>query len=80
MPFVPVTVSMNIAAMVSGPSYRITSSRYVRFFEVISSSVSPHENVYGHGSITWTTPGMPGSFGIRRGSPVSCIVALVAPW
>ena len=80
MPLVPVTVSMNIAAMFLGPSYSMTSSRYLRLFATISASLVPNEKLYGLGSITRTTPGMPGSVGQRRGSPVSEIAPLVAPW
>jgi hypothetical protein len=42
MPLVPVTVSMNMAAMFFGPSYSMTSSRYARLLRTISSSLSPN--------------------------------------
>ena len=35
---------------------------------------------YVYGSSMRTTPGMPGSAGQRRGSPVSVIAPAVAPW
>ena len=40
-PFVPVTVSRMIAAIVCAPSMTMVSSRYFRWFAVTSSSVVP---------------------------------------
>ena len=72
----PVTGSRMNAAIVSGPSSMIVSSRYAS--AVCASSVP--RCVPWYGSSTCTTPGIPGSFAHRRGSPVSVIVAYVAPW
>ena len=41
---------------------------------------APPGHRYVYGSSMRTTPGMPGSAGQRRGSPVSVIAPAVAPW
>jgi len=75
MPLVPVTVSRKMAAIVCGPSSWITSSSMVSD----CSAVSQPRSMPWYGSSTWTTPGMPGSVGQRRGSPVSVMAPAVAP-
>ena len=79
-PFVPVTVSMNTAATVSGPSYWRISSRCGAPVQTGHGSGCPAGQRYVYGSNMRTTPGIPGSFGHRRGSPVSEIPPSDAPW
>ena len=76
MPLVPVTVSMMKAAMVCGPSSWMTSSRCA---SAVAVSSQPRWMPW-YGSMTRTTPGMPGSVVQRRGSPVSAMAPAVAPW
>ena len=79
-PFVPVTVSRKIAATVSAPSYSRISSRCGAPVQTGHGSGWPAGHRYVYGSSIRTTPGMPGSVGQRRGSPVSETAPCVAPW
>ena len=76
MPFVPVTVSRKNAAIVPGPSSWIVSSRLA---SAVSASSGGRCGPW-YGSRTCTTPDIAGSFAQRRGSPVSVITPVVAPW
>ena len=78
-PFVPVTGSRITAATVSGPSYWRISSRCGPPVQTGHGSGWPAGQRYVYGSSMRTTPGMPGSAGQRRGSPVSVIAPAVAP-
>jgi len=80
IPFVPVTGSRMTAATVSGPSYWRISSRCGAPVHTGHGSGWPAGQRYVYGSSIRTTPGMPGSAGQRRGSPVSVIEPAVAPW
>ena len=79
-PFVPVTVSRITAATVCAPSYWRISSRCGAPVQTGHGSGWPAGQRYVYGSNIRTTPGMPGSAGQRRGSPVSVIAPAVAPW
>ena len=80
IPFVPVTVSRITAATVCAPSYSRISSRCGAPVQTGHGSGWPAGQRYVYGSSIRTTPPMPGSFGQRRGSPVSVIEPCVAPW
>ncbi len=80
IPFVPVTVSRITAATVCGPSYMRISSRCGPPEQTGQGSGWPAGQRYVYGSNMRTTPGMPGSAGQRRGSPVSVTAPAVAPW
>ena len=80
IPFVPTTVSRMTAATFCGPSYWRISSRCGAPVQTGHGSGWPAGQRYVYGSSIRTTPGMPGSAGQRRGSPVSVIAPAVAPW
>src|SRR5918992_2004123 len=80
IPLVPTTVSRITAATLSGFSYWRISSRWGPPEHTGQGSGCPAGQRYVYGSNILTTPGMPGSAGHRRGSPVSVIAPAVAPW
>ena len=79
-PFVPVTVSRITAATVCGALVlkdllEMRRARADRARIRVPRGAAIRVRVEHR-----TTPGMPGSFGQRRGSPVSEIAPCVAPW
>ena len=81
MPLVPTTVSSMIAATFCGPSTISTSARWASARSHSSASLVEWNALrYGYGPQNLTTPGMPGSLGQRRGSPVIVMAPPVPPW
>ena len=80
-PELPVTGSSTSAAIVVGPSSRITCSRCARARSHSSSGVPTRtRSGTGKGPKKCTTPAVPVSEAQRRGSPVRWIEVVVEPW